>query len=82
MSNPRSSDDHGDRKQPNGDSNLKHIRGTAAKDEKKQKSSDEEDEDDGSENKLAALNDMLKSKKFAIQREDEEDFEMFLKKLN
>ena len=25
---------------------------------------------------------MLKSKKFAIQREDEDDFEMFLQKLN
>ena len=25
---------------------------------------------------------MLKSKKFAIQREDEDDFEMFLEKLN
>ena len=44
--------------------------------------SDEEEEDDGEENKLAALNEMLKNKKFAIQREDEEDFEMFLKKLN
>ena len=43
---------------------------------------EEEEEDDGEENKLAALNEMLKNKKFAIQREDEEDFEMFLKKLN
>ena len=47
MSNPRSSDDQGDRRQSNGDSNLKHARGTAAKDDKKQKSSDEEEEDDG-----------------------------------
>ena len=50
--------------------------------------SDDNDEEssggrsDGEENKLAALNDMLKSKKFQIQREDEEDFEMFLQKLN
>ena len=47
MSNPKSSDDYGDRRQSNGDSNLKHARGTAAKGDKKQKSSDEEEEDDG-----------------------------------
>jgi len=35
-------------------------------------------DDDGEENKLAALNEMLKNKKFQIQKEDEEDFEMFL----
>ena len=39
-------------------------------------------DDDGEENKLAALNEMLKNKKFQIQKEDEEDFEMFLQKLN
>ena len=44
--------------------------------------SSDADADDGGENKLAALNDMLKSRRFQIQREDEEDFEAFLHKLN
>lgn len=48
----------------------------------KHRDADDEDVDDGEENKLAALNDMLKNRKFAIQQEDEEDFEMFLRKLN
>ena len=40
--------------------------------------SDKDNASDGEENKLAALNEMLKAKKFQIQSEDEEDFEMFL----
>ena len=34
------------------------------------------------DNKLAALNAMIKKKQFVIQQEDEEDFEVFLQKLN
>ena len=40
------------------------------------------EESRGEENKLAMLNDLLKKKQFAIQQEDEEDFEAFLVKLN
>ena len=46
------------------------------------RSDSDELDDDGEENKLAALNEILKHKKFQITREEEEDFEMFLKKLN
>ncbi len=58
------------------DSNSKPTRSNELDDK------DSPSEDGEEENKLAALNEMLKGKKFAIQREDEEDFEMFLQKLN
>lgn len=54
------------------DSNSKPTRSNELDDK------DSPSDDGAEENKLAALNEMLKSKKFAIQREDEEDFEMFL----
>ena len=40
------------------------------------------EESTDADNKLAALNAMIKKKQFVIQQEDEEDFEVFLQKLN
>ena len=41
---------------------------------------DEEDEEE--ENKLSALNELIKKREFAINQVDEDDFDTFLERLN